>query len=288
MKIVGLMLVRNEQWVLGASLRAALAWCDEVVVFFDRCIDRTMGIAHEVQKESSNRVVLAASDHRGHQAWDEMDMRQKMLEVGRAVGGTHFALIDADEILTYNYLSIARYWFEQLQPGQLLDVPMIPVWGDLDNYRNDKSVWCSAWLTLGVADQAGITWKPAEDGYQHHNRAPHGAAGRLRFGDRRRGGVMHLQFAHPLRLLAKHVLYRMVDHLRWPRRESIAKLNWKYDQALEQPEPGDLISVPQEWWGRWSKDRIDIKDTPYQEAEIHRLLQEHGREKFEGLDLKGY
>jgi hypothetical protein len=100
------------------------------------------------------------------------------------------------------------------------------------------------------------------------------------------GGAMHLQFANQRRLVAKHVLYRMVDHLRWPGRETVKQLNFKYDQALTPA--GKLSACPKEWWDGHRPDLITLEGIPYQEDEIRRLLSEHGRGAFEGLDLKGF
>ena len=54
---------------------------------------------------------------------------------------------------------------------------------------------------------------------------------------------MHLQFANKRRLLAKHVWYRMIEHLRWPGRTPVTVLNSKYDQALDETD----IHLAQIW-----------------------------------------
>lgn len=285
MKIVGIMLVRNEDWVIGASLRAALEWCDEVLVAMHACDDKTPAIVHEIAEEvGSHRMAGALFEKDKH--WNEMDMRQNTLAMARFMGATHIAIIDGDEILTHNWLPRIRAAFEALKPKQTLEVPMVAVWSDVDHHRVGDPVWSEAWLTLGFCDNLDLTWKPAGDGYQHHNRPPHGVTQRVRFGERGDGGVMHLQFANPRRLLAKHVLYRMVDHLRWPGRESVEQLNWKYDQALRPG--GRLEQIPESWWGSWRKDLVSTIGVPYQESEVLRLVNAHGRRAFEGLDLKGF
>lgn len=285
MKLIGLMLVRNEDWVIEASLRGALRWCDEVAVFFDRCTDRTMEIVAEVAKPHHGRV-LWMWDTSKVEHWEEMNVRQGMLNQGRAMGGTHFAIVDGDEILTANLLGAVRAHAEGMQPGDSLAVPMLAM-RDLDHYQNDDSVWSGAFLSLLFADAADLTWRPAEDGYQHHHRLPYGIKNETRlFHSKSNGGCMHLQFANKRRLLAKHVLYRMVDHVRWPVRESVAELNFKYDQALQPPQK--LAAVPQEWWEGHAKGKITLEGEPYQERLIRQLLAERGLEAFAGLDLKGF
>lgn len=285
MRLIALMLVRNEDWIIRTSLDAALRWCDGVVVVLDRCSDATMKYVHEYLINQSKPCLMHVHDEQGD--WNEMDLRQKSLELGRKLKGTHFAIVDADEILTHNLLSDIRPWFEVLGPGDLLDLPMVAAWDSPAQYRLGDPTWSSAWLTLGFKDTPDLTWKPAQDGYHHHHRPPYGVSEvRKRPCNHAFGGVMHLQFANPRRLVAKHVLYRMVDHIRWPGRETVEQLNWKYDQALKPT--GHLDWIPSAWWGDYRQNLIDIDSIPYQESRIVDMINKHGREAFKGLDLKGW
>ncbi len=287
MILVGLMLVKNEDWVLGCSLRAALDWCDKVVVTLDHCTDKSLDIVLDVQKELGKDRVIYEVRGGGVGFWDEMNVRHENFVLGRKYGGTHFAIVDADEILTANCLPHMRPWHKALAPGQILDLPMVPNWEGLDKMRDDDSVWTRARLTVGFRDKNDLHWYIPEGGYHHHNRPPKGALpNRMWPIEKYQGGVFHLQFANKRRLLAKHVLYRMVDHLRWPNRENVEQLNAKYDQALSAP--GKLTEFPPEWWGDFRRDLIKLDGVPWQEAEIVRLLKERGLEAFRGLDLKGF
>lgn len=286
MRLIALMLVRNEDWIIRTSLDAALRWCDGVVVVLDRCSDATMKYVHEHLKGQRKPCLMHV--HEGNDDWNEMDLRQLSLELGRKLKGTHFAIVDADEILTHNLLGDIRgYFFDLPKPGTLLELPMVAVWDTPAQHRLGDPTWSNAWLTLGFKDKPDLTWKPAQDGYHHHHRPPYGVEE-----ERRRpvpkafGGVMHLQFANPRRLVAKHVLYRMVDHIRWPGRDTIEQLNWKYDQALKPT--GHVDWMPDSWWGDYRQSLIDVDGIPYQESRIVDMLNKHGREAFAGLDLKGF
>lgn len=284
MKLVGLMLARNEDWIIEFSLRAALRWCDEVLVLFDRCTDETGPITIRLAQEFPGRISTLVSPP--SEVWNEMDLRQATLVEGRRMGGTHFAIVDADEALTCNLRDIRKH-FEQLAPGWLLELPMLAA-RSLTQYHDDNTVWSRAMITLGFRDTMSLTWRPGGDGYQHHNRPPFGNQGRATPLDRdkTRGGVLHFQFANARRLLAKHVLYRMVDHLRWPGRESVGRLNTKYNQALDLSQAAYQY-IPSGWWLA-SPDLIKLDGVPYQEEEIRNLLAKHGRTAFAGLDLKGF
>src|SRR5262245_25337749 len=104
-KIVGMMAVRNEDWVLGFSARVALMWCDALVIFDHASTDRTPQIITDLEKDHPGRVHRHREDSL---KWDEMAHRQTMLEMARATGATHMAIIDADEIVTGNIVDKMR------------------------------------------------------------------------------------------------------------------------------------------------------------------------------------
>lgn len=295
MKIVGCMLVRNEEWIIGASLPAALKWCDEVCVLCHDCTDRTVEIVGEIALLNPGRVKMLFEGPSEH--WAEMDLRDRLLRTAREImSATHFGLIDADEIPTANVIPRLRGFCERLTPGQVLELPMVPVWGDLDHFRQDRSVWSHGVLSIAINDNAdkSLTHKPREDGYHFHNRIPSGAGGRyvpwlekMPSKEHAGGGAMHLQFANKRRLIAKHVLYRMVERVRWPDRRTVKELNAIYDAALDEREM-HLHPVPPEWWAGIAKDQIKLDSHPYQEEQIFELLDKNGVERFAGLDLKGF
>ncbi|MGW2370640.1 glycosyltransferase family 2 protein [Streptomyces sp. NPDC001667] len=289
-KIVGCMLVRNEEWVLGCSLRAALQWCDAVVVMDHASTDATPRILEQVREEvGRDRVVVESWADASR--WDEMTQRQRLLVLARKIGGTHFALIDADEILTANFLPHVRDWVGALAPGQVLDMPQVPVWRDLDHYRDDESNWCHSTISIAVADRRGIFWAPADgDAYQHHHRQPRGTRDGvmptwiLSPGS---GGMMHLQFAAPNRLLWKHRAYKLFEMLRWPDRQSVAELDAKYSGALD--ERGMVLSeVPACWWDGYRRELIDPAHDTWWAAECERMWRENNPETFAGLNLWGW
>lgn len=285
MKLVALMPVRNEQWVLEASIHAALKWVDALVILDHDSEDATPEIIREAVMCEPGRVkaLLCGGE------WDEMEHRQVLLEAGRKFGGTHFAIVDADEILTANALGDIRYEIGELEPGECLDVPMIPVWGDLTRYRSDDCVWTRAWLTIAFCDSPHLSWRPRVDGYQHHHRSPFGALVPSARAispslERGHGGVMHLQFADPPRIRAKHALYKMQEVLRWPEREPVGAVDWKYSQALDETGR-QLTRCPASWWQGYLMEAISLGDTPWQKAKCVELVREHGAERFEGLEL---
>lgn len=293
-KIVGMMMVRNEDWILGLSLRAALEWCDQVIVLIHQSTDQTRQIIHDVHREVGNRLVW--TDGWGR-TWREMAFRDHMLAMASGRNATHAAIVDADEVLTANLLPEIRGFVQELAPREVLELPMIPAWRSLERYRDDRSVWSRSMLSLAVGMDDGLHYAArGPEGYDFHNRIPAGAiTGREKPPHRplvglEGGGVFHLQFVNWPRLTWKHTLYKMTEVLRWPGREEVRVVDRKYEQALDE----DRIvtaAVPDEWWETY-RDRgwlehVETAGEPWQKAECLRLLELHGRERFAGLRLTG-
>ena len=296
MRLIGMMPVRNEDWCLGFTLRVALRWCDEVMVFLHACNDRSQEIAVEIAREHNPRVSVHAHD--GEQ-WDEMRHRQTLLGLARARGATHLAIIDADEFLTANLLGGVRQLVVGLAPGQLLNLPgynlrekgrgshdhELPGWQRVWQYHIN-GVWGNRWFSTAFLDSPGACW----GGDQFHHREPMGVAWRrwnpVPQGE---GGTLHLWGASERRLGAKHALYRITERLRWPEKPA-AVIERYYSQATTPREPWTFRGVPAAWLEAYQDyiPYLDIDADPWQAAEVVRLLEIHGRDRFAGLDLLGY
>ncbi|MEM9064133.1 MAG: hypothetical protein AAGB51_01445 [Planctomycetota bacterium] len=287
MELVGLMHVRDEQWVLGLSLPALLRFCDRVVLLDHGSTDRTPAIADKVAETHPDRLIRTQWEGRHY---NEMGIRQKLLDTGREVGGTHFFMIDADEVLTGNLLSRVRGLVAELEPGFGLELPWPAMWGNPDRYRSDASVWSNNTKLFAYADEPSLGHRPHGDGYDMHHQAPRG----LRMPTKRPlgadsdGGVMHLQFANRRRLVAKHAWYKMSETVRFPGREPAELIDRKYNQALDETGLG-LAEAPDSWWAPYAdlRSEMNLNDSPWHEAEVLRFWQEHGSEMFEGLELWG-
>jgi hypothetical protein len=285
MKLVGLTICRNEEWVIGFTLRAALRWCDEMVVLDHASTDGTPEILKKVVDEHPGRVTVIREDN---PVWEEMTHRQRTLDEGRKRGGHCFAIVDADEVLTANLIPLVRPMVEALNPGDVLNLPMICPWRSVDRYRDDDSCWSRGVLTLAFRDNGRMYWRSAEDGYDHHNRVPKNGSGILKtpYTAKDHGGVMHLQFAHWRRLRAKHYWYRMMETIRWPGRETPDELNKKYDEALDEK---DLKTKPcHPTWLTGFADllpHLDSESKPWHEDEIKTIWKRFGSDPFRGLDL---
>lgn len=283
--IVGLTLIWNESWIAAYSLRVALSWVDQLVVLLHACTDDTARIVSEVAIEHGRMVILDEPDPE----FREMDLRQRCLEQARGIGGTVMAVIDADEILTASQIVPLRRRARMLPPGGVLITPILNLWRSLDQFRNDDTPFGRAWVILAFGDAPGVTWRPAEDGYQFHRRLPDGPwLHPMRFpSERAAGGVMHAQHSNWRRLTVKQAYYQAIEAVRWPHRDH-AEIKQLYSATVDETglrcEP-----VPPSWWAHGlDRDALIKPETvPWQEQALRDLVAEHGREYFEGLDFFG-
>lgn len=277
---------RNESWVIGFSLRVALAWCDAVVVLDHASTDLSASIVLDVACEPANkgRVHLIAETN---PAWDEMRHRQMMLEYARHKGATHIAIVDADEIMTAN--SVSWNWIE----GAILHLPGYNLRGGLNRYHAN-GIWANRWFSVAFKDDPKLHW----GGDHYHQREPRG----LKLEPYRpiaqgQGGVLHLWGCSERRLVAKHALYKVTERLRFPEKK-IAEIERMYSLAIkgaaDQPTWGTsdtwtYADVPDAWLAPYKNllQYLDVHATPWQEDETRRLVELHGKQHFAGLDLFG-
>ncbi len=301
MKLIGLMPVKNEDWILGLSARVALTWCDELEILLHCCTDRSEEIVGEIMREYPLRVTYTIEDD---PRWDEMAHRQYLLQSARRSGNTtHIALIDADEILTGNLTPAqVRFWIETMEPGMMLQLPLYNMRGGM--YRcHANGLWGNRFASVVFKDEPKLHWK----GDRFHHREPMGrkywnAFTPLAHGE---GGIMHLWGASEARLLAKHALFKVTERLRWPQKD-VREIDRYYSMCVNGQTENEaagwmFATVPASWWApytHWLK-YLDVTGfsnpgcgimtnaEPWQAAEVRRLIAEHGRDTFAGLDLFG-
>jgi hypothetical protein len=281
LKLVGLMTVRNEEWVLGLSLRAALLFLDEAIVLDHASTDGTPSLLGSIAAEHPGRVRLLREDD---PVWREAAIRQRLLDEGRAAGATHLCMLDADEVLAGNLLPEARGLFAALAPGETLWLPWLALWRHLDAYRDDASRVAQRSMVLGFRDGPGLHYAPLRRDFDFHTRRPRGAAAERRLG-RERGGVLHLAAVDGRRLRAKTAWYQMIETVRFPWRRSPGERAAVY--AEDDPIDPATRPVPAAWWEPYRAWRGEVRPRggAWYERESRRLWREHGAGLFAGLGL---
>jgi glycosyltransferase involved in cell wall biosynthesis len=134
-KIVGLVAVRNEESFIKNCLKALSVYADAIVVLDDASEDKTLSIVQSLKNECHIEHIIAKKEW----ARNERGDKNALLQAGRAIGGTHFILMDADEMFTAQCAK--NNWLRNkilaLVPGQMMEFPMMNLWESIHFYRND-------------------------------------------------------------------------------------------------------------------------------------------------------
>ena len=287
-KITAILPVRNEDWVIGLSIRALLLWCDEVVAFNHRSDDRTLDILHEIQSEDPRLIYFSGTDP----TWHEMKDRQRLLECARERKASHIVTIDADEVVTGTLLPLMREVVLGTPTGRILQLPWLQLRGSICRFIAG-GIWGNNRASTAFADRPEWHWETQNGGYDHHHRHPMGLpmvpwhVVAITAPMMQGYGLMHLQMANRRRLCAKQFLYLLNERLRWPERKTAAQLNAMYGPTVHTEAAADA-PVPACWWEGYEDlmHHLHLDAEPWQEAECHRIIAENpGIEK--GLDHFG-
>lgn len=290
-KVVGMMLVGAEAWCLGYSLRAALRWCDHVVVGLHHPDAETRAIVTECS-EATGRV--SHVDFFG--PWDEMDFRQSLLNEARAYGATHCAVIDADEALSADLLIDNRgrdcmIALCDARPDTFPQFPMLcphlPYAPEGASSGEEFAGWPQRLRLLGgrfsamrigmlFKDNPSLYYRKQADGYQFHRRTPYGLSDAPAEFNASGSGCFHWQYARLDRLRVKALWYKVVERQRWPNKRTPDELNKLYDWAVDAvrgmrlshcpPCPVDLLAYGD------AISRLRIGEVPWQWADLLRRL----------------
>lgn len=281
MNLIATIPARNEGWCIGLSSRAALMYCDSIVILDHASEDDTVEIVIGLMEESPGRVHLLSEPD---PAWNEMNHRQRLLEYARGLGATHIAVVDADEVLCGDMLPNIRMKIDTLRPGRFLSTKMRNLHRSISQYRSDDSPFGSrAGTMLAFADSPQLGWS-AKNGYQHHQRSPHGSTPGPMV---EASGIMHLQFASWRRLLAKHAAYKVMERLKYPNK-SVAEIDQMYSMAPD--ESGlELSDVPAPWWAPYAgfMKYLDLDREPWQESKVRAAVEESSLGQFDSMNLFG-
>lgn len=283
MKLSGILPSRNEDWILGFSVRSALMWMDELIVMDHASTDRTAEILKKIQAEVGPRLTVL---NQPDTLWMQYEYRQTMLGFARERGATHIAFLDADEALTANLLPEIRTYVDALKPTECLTLPVPCMWRSPLKYRTGEFRYAHDKLTVAFADELAVRWA-AKNGYQHDQRQPYGLKGYVHV-PVASGGVMHFQWADWRRAKAKHALYQMNHMIRWPERQTAHEISELHAGVID--ESGlELATAPAQWFNCYQHllPFLKMNVVPWQEAECKRLWELYGPEKFEGLNLFG-
>ena len=195
---------------------------DNVICIDDRSSDESASIAKNLGAEvfSSEEVV----DY----GWPELTIRRNLLEIGRQYGGTHFICLDADEIISTNFIKQLSK-VESLKKGQKIEMQWLALWKSFKRYKNDSSIWSNNFKDFIFRDDGKADFLEIN---MHTPRTPTAGWDSVKL-DKDEGNILHLQFCNWDAFQIKQCWYRCSELIE-SKGSNVEIINKKYSITLDK------------------------------------------------------
>lgn len=267
MKIVGLVAFRDEEHHIPHFLRSLRPLVDEIVALDHLSMDGGPRLFRD-----AGATVLEAdrfSTFGGR--------RRQLLHAGRSAGGTHFVVVDADEIFSSEFSVNGRAVIERLTPGHALAFPFHTLWRSTNRYRVGREYDLP--LACVFADDGAASYA---DTFIHESRLP-APLTRPELVRSARHAALHLQFVGWERAQWKQAWYRAKELLAG---SSATRINARYLATLDGPRVRTRLLPPEISEGL-SGTLTPLRMLPpsWHADELLSWLEREGPERFEKLQI---
>lgn len=269
MKIIALLPVKNEEWILDTYLSSMKKIADEIIALDDNSTDRTREILN------SNDVIIIECEKM--EAVNMSQKRNLLLDEGRKRGGTHFIWLDADESFDYRFLKNGRNIIEKLTPGQKISLPWITLWKSAAKERID-GVWKDIPKDVIVYDLLEYSFENKELS-EARTQGPNNNILKLSRDD---GVILHFQFLNFKDAQIKQAWYRCIELIQ--SKKSPRRINNTYSIGLD----GENITTQEtqkEWFNEISIPQQESNKGKWYVDDILRMFDAYGIKHFEPLDI---
>ncbi len=271
MKIIALLPVKNEAWILPVYLSSVKKIADEIIVLDDNSTDGSRQILVD------NNIKIIDNPYINEKYVNMSKRRNLLLSEGRKAGGTHFIWLDADETFSANFILQAKGIINKLKPGEKLWLRWIHLWKSIDKYIDGTPPFGNIYKDFIVCDDGKISYP---DQFLSEQRTP-GTNENINKLSEKLGVVLHFQFVNWHQVQLKQAWYRCNELIKGER--NAKRINNTYSITLDNPQ-AKLSPVPEEW----VKDIFLPKETPKSNWHLEKILAwftEYGIEFFEPLQI---
>lgn len=270
---------RNEESKIEFALKALALHTDAIVYLDDCSTDKTVERVEAIQESCRIERILRKDK------WlrDEPADRNRLLEAGREIGGTHFIVIDADEAITSNSLTdgFLRQRILELRAGEQLALHWIQLWRDIDHYRIDGKRWGDNYKRCIFCDNGTARYKSE---FIHTSRIPKMKGKRSRLEGSH--GLLHFQFSNWSNLMLKQQWYCWLERVRTPEKP-IEEIRERYLKSIDESTL-ERAECPREWFSGYPSIDPAVFNEPdnWRTEQMREWVDEYGEAFFEGLELK--
>jgi len=278
MKVIALVPIKNEEWILHISLPVLSLFCDHIIVGDASSIDASVEICKRFPKVTllHNPFATGEGNH---------NRRQILLDKAREIASDAIIFcFDADEIPTANILDNRRFWGQvnNLKPAESLKMEFINLWRSTKVYRDDASVWCGQYKPFAFRDD-GKTNFPLGD--HHEPKIPPGFE--KNYVTEEEVKVLHYNPVLWERMISHQAHCRMLERKFLKRPVFLINLR----NVITKQEIGlKTTPVPENWVEAYKKNGIDTDAARdlglyWYDVEVLREFEKLGVKFFKWLDI---
>ena len=274
MKVIGLMIAKNESWILPTTIPQQLKFVDELLVLDGNSTDNSIQILRNFKGRVHVREQGNNPDN--YAAW-----RQELLTWARQRNATHIVCLDADEMFSADLLKNWRELLSKMKPGNKLMFDWILLWKNARNFVSGGSVFANIRKDFVFCDDKK---SPYVKIMLHEGRTPGENNSKiLNYVPRETGAVLHFQSVPFERFMMKQAYICCKDYRLNP--ESAKGMNYKYEMALRTSKIKTSI-VPRAWtYGIKISEKLSHLSHDYFYNSILGYFKEKGILYYEPLDI---
>jgi len=277
MKIIALLPFRNEERFIPSYLSCVVPAVDEIIAIDDNSNDQSAELLR------TGGATVYSSDMKEVAGWPEFGIRQKLLQLGREAGGTHFVILDADETFTGQFPKYIRAICKRMKPGRKLRLQWLAMWKSVDHYKDDNTVWSNNFKDFIYCDDGTSEYPNV---WMHTPRTPGNGTDESNSDilNTKYGAVYHFQFSDWTSFQIKQCWLRCSELLKG--KGSPIAINQKYAITLDQESR--LSAIPDDWKEGVVFPTVTCKVDPkelWRFKQLEEWFKKHGPEYFGELHI---
>ncbi len=279
MKIITIMPVRNEGWIIKHNLTILSQFCDHILIAIGESNDKTFEICSSFPK-----VLMVPDIEPGFVK--KYNRRKILLDKAREFDGLNLILaLDADELVTADAVS-SPAWFNlisNIKPGESYHLPWIWIWKSPRHFRhNDKSAWSERWIYCLFRDDRINNYSL---GNWHEERIPSVYVKTSKpFPDVK---ILHYAQVAKNRVRSRQCYCQVIELLKFNRSPAIINENYiitKDERSIR------LSKIPFEWLSAWERLGVDVDnlsdpELSWFDIDILKIFSKEGTWRFADLDI---
>jgi len=270
MKVITLVPVKNEAWILKSSLQNMSDFSDHIIIADQDSTDGSVDIYKQFEK-----VIVIKNNNQNH----NNSVRWQLLDYARATFGTGnlIVCVDADEMIQPQAIEYMKERIPQNGETVSFTFPWIQLWGTTEKHRVD-SVWKNNYKGIAFFDDGKVDYERKTVLNDHTGRVPK-CSQEIQVNQ---FPLLHYQYIDLKQAEIKQAWYRCSELISG---NDPKKINHKYSVAMNTKKV-ELEPVPKDWLTGLPEvsSQYDLEHD-WRYLQILSWFETYGITYFESLDI---